>query len=94
MDLLADATTDVIGWGQVAAQLGVAGILGWYLYFTTSVTFPNISKTHLERVDAICSNHDKALNTAMDKFTDELKSERVARREELTMISQSFICRK
>ncbi len=93
--MIADAATDaaVGGWGAVVAQLGVAAILGWYLWYTTSVSFPKISEMHLSRVDAICSNHDKALNTAMDKFTSEIKEQRATHRDELNFLAQTFSCK-
>lgn len=79
-------------WIQVFAQLGVAGILGWYLWYTTTVSFPRISEQHLARVDDICKNHDKALDSVMDKFSDELKHERQFHREDLVVLAKAFVC--
>lgn len=92
MFLLAEATPvdPLAGWGQLAVQFGVAVILAWYLYYTTAVTFPNISNNHLSRIDTICANHDKALGMAMDKFSSELKEERDFHRSIIQGVSCKF----
>lgn len=37
-------------WSNLVASLGPAGVLGWYLWFTTSRSFPQIEERHrLER---------------------------------------------
>ena len=76
-------------WGPVFTQLGVAGILAWYLWYTTSVSFPKISSTHLERVDKICDKHDATMKQALVDFRSEIRDEREFHRESISVLADA-----
>ena len=91
MELLAEATTaiDVNAWTAILSPLGVAGILAWFLYYTTSVATPQL----MARVDAICANHDKSQKESIIAFRDEMKTQREEYRADLHIIMDSVQCR-
>jgi hypothetical protein len=62
---------------SLVTNLGVLGALVWYLYYTTAVAIPRIVK-----------DHDKAIKETTDNFTQALKEERLARKEELETLKE------
>lgn len=92
--LFAQSQAVELGWGAVTANLGVAAILGWYLWYTQTVSFPRLSEYHLQRLDSICANHDKALQEAISEFSQVMREERTVHREELEIIRQSLLVKQ
>lgn len=84
-------TGELSNWGSVFANLGVAGILGWYLYYTQTVAFPRLAEQHLARLDTICANHDKALGDAIEQFADGIREERATHRAELELLRTAMM---
>lgn len=85
------------------SSLGVAAILGWYLWYTTSVSFPKISAQHLERFDSMLTNQDKVVSNMTKAFKDvsaeqrrdfldALAEERQNTRDMVNMMKESFVC--
>jgi len=54
-------------WAGLVGQLGIGGILVWYLYFTTSVLLPRIH-----------DQHQAAIKDIVSQFRDDLRLEREA----------------
>lgn len=67
-------------------QLGVAAILAWHLYYTTSVSNPKAMETALNRMDAMQDRHNKTIDDICKDFTTTIREERLARREEINML--------
>lgn len=42
-----------LDWFSVFSNLGIGGVLVWYLYYTTSVLWPKIHETHQSAITAI-----------------------------------------
>ena len=71
---------------QIVTQLGVAAVLGWYLYYTTAATFPKISEEKLIRLDAMVDRQNTAITKVCSDFTSCLREERHQHIEELAML--------
>jgi len=71
---------------QIAASLGVAGVLGWYLYYTTTVSFPKMNDQTLARMDALADRQSQVMREVCQDFTSTIREERVIRREEISML--------
>ena len=69
-------------WGTLATSLGVASILAWYLYYTTSVTFPRLNRESHESNERICKN-----------FTESLREEREFHRESISALRSDLKCK-
>jgi hypothetical protein len=52
-------------WAGLVGQMGIGGILVWYLYYTTSVLLPRIH-----------DQHQKAITVIVDQFREDLRLER------------------
>jgi low affinity Fe/Cu permease len=90
-------------WSQLAIQLGVAAILAWYLFFTTSKTLPAMleqfqkqiadqATKHNESVIAITDRQNNTVRHVVDRFSNDLEREREARQEALDILTKTFIC--
>jgi proline dehydrogenase len=71
---------------QIVASLGVAGVLGWYLYYTTTVSFPKMNDSTLARMDALADRQSKVMENICKDFAQTIREERVIRREEISML--------
>lgn len=69
---------------------GPIGALVWYLWHTTSVSFPRISKEHLAQMELICEKHDKTVSTIVAEFRDEMAEQRKRCQEELEMLREAY----
>lgn len=85
------------------SSLGVAAILGWYLWYTTSVSFPRLSSQHLDRFDEMLLRQEhvvaeltrnfRELNSEQrHDFLDSIEAERKDIREVLLDIQSTFRC--
>jgi hypothetical protein len=54
-------------WAGLVGQLGIGGILVWYLYYTTSVLMPKIH-----------DQHHSAISEIVTQFREDLRLEREA----------------
>lgn len=93
--LLADTTIDTTGsvWIDLARTLGIAGILCWYLYHTTTITIPRASEKHAEVIQKITVEHNCTVEKICSEFQNSLKEERAARREEVAELKSTIRCR-
>lgn len=71
---------------QIVASLGVAGVLGWYLYYTTTVSFPKMNDSTLARMDALADRQSRVIEGVCKDFTTTIREERLNRREEIGML--------
>ena len=78
------------GWMTLFGQVGVAGVLAWYLYYTTTVTFPKISDSHLEKIERISDKQNATVEKVCESFESCIREERQARKEELKELQQTF----
>ena len=60
------------GLAQLFSSLGIGGVLVWYLYHTTTKTIPDLTTKHTTNIENVTN-----------KFSDTLRDERTARREEI-----------
>ena len=64
---------------QVISQLGISGVLAWYLYHTTTKTIPDL-----------CSNHQKAIDNMQKQYVDSLEKNREALQREIAAVQQGL----
>ncbi len=64
--------------------------LAWYLYYTTTVTFPKISDSHLEKIERISDKQNATVEKVCESFESCIREERQARKEELRELQQTF----
>lgn len=62
----------VEGLAQLVSSIGIGGVLVWYLYHTTTKTIPDLTTKHTTNIENVTN-----------KFSDTLRDERTARREEI-----------
>jgi len=79
---------------QLVGQLGVAGVLAWYLYHTTTKTIPDLTKQHNETMDKIATKFSDTLRVTIDderKARDrEVENERKAREKEIAALQSAL----
>ena len=71
---------------QIVSSLGVAAVLGWYLYYTTTVSFPKMNDATLDRMDRMTEKQNVIIESVCKDFTTCLREERDVRREELNAL--------
>lgn len=81
------------GWTTLMGQAGFGVILAWYLYYTTTVTFPKISDSHLEKIERISEKQNATVEKVCESFEACIREERQARKEELKELKDAFECR-
>jgi len=79
---------------QLVGQLGVAGVLAWYLYHTTTKTIPDLTQRHNESMEKIATKFSDTLRLTIDderKARDkEVESERRAREKEVAALQSAL----
>lgn len=79
---------------QLVGQLGVAGVLAWYLYHTTTKTIPDLTKQHNETMDKIATKFSDTLRVTIDDERrareKEVENERKAREKELASLQSTL----
>lgn len=71
---------------SLVSNLGVTGLLGWFLWYTTSVSFPKMNSTMMDRMDAIQNKQNETIEKVCTDFCATIREERVTRREEIQML--------
>ena len=71
---------------QIVSSLGVAAVLGWYLYYTTTVSFPKMNDATLNRMDRMQEKQNVVIENVCKDFTTCLREERIVRRDELMIL--------
>lgn len=71
---------------QIISSLGIAGVLVWYLYHTTTKTIPEKDKLHREEIDKLSDKFCKTCDNITDKFAETLKDERIYREQEVNSL--------
>jgi len=85
------------------SSLGVAAILGWYLWYTTSVSFPRLSAQHLDRFDEMLTRQERVVSELTKSFRetnseqrhdflDSIDEERKSMREMVSSLQSTFQC--
>lgn len=95
LPMLAEASLDptAMGWIDLVRTLGIAGILAWYLYHTTTVTLPKLNEKYTESVQKISDTNNATVQRICKEFQDSIKEERDARREEVADLKATIRCR-
>lgn len=75
---------------QIVSSLGVAAVLGWYLYYTTTVSFPKMNDQNLARMDAMADRQNKVVENVCNNFATSLKEERDFRRQEMLILNDEI----
>ena len=70
-------------WIGIFGNLGVAGALGWYMWYNVTVTQPGTLGKLFDRVDALSAKHDLTVSSISTLFAEAIKEERSARRQDL-----------
>lgn len=78
------ANIEMTAVSEFVQQFGVLGILAWFLWYTTKVTIPNIHKHNNDLIEKIISDHRNTISEVTQRFSDDLRGERDARRLEIT----------
>ncbi len=81
-----------VSWNGVFAQLGVVAVLVWYLWYTTSVSFPRMQTSHDTKTQAIIVKHDDTIREIVEKFDKTIRDERSERRTDLTQLAKDLKC--
>lgn len=71
---------------SIVSSLGIAGVLVWFLYHTTTKTIPEKDAAHRSEVKEITKNYSDTVQGVTNKFADTLKEERVYRQQEVEML--------
>lgn len=69
--------------GSLVTTFGIGGALVWYLYWTTSKTIPELTKTHTDTTERIADKFVQSLVEEREARSRDLMEERVARGKEL-----------
>lgn len=77
----------------ILGQLGVAGVLGWFLFYKTAVADPKRDELTLGRIDAMQTRHNEVIEKVCADFTATLREERETWREELAVLRAEFKAR-
>lgn len=96
-------TTGLSQYTTLFSSLGVAAILGWYLWYTTSVSFPKLSSQHLDRFDEMLTKQEKVVaeltknfretnSEQRNDFLDSIDEERRSMREMVASLQSTFQC--
>lgn len=75
---------------QVLTQLGVAAVLGWYLYYDTTVVKPKINDQMLIRMDAITDRQAASVERICANFSASIKQERESCEVRTTMLQDEI----
>lgn len=75
---------------QVLTQLGVAAVLGWYLYYDTTVVKPKINDQMLIRMDAITDRQAASVERICANFSASIKQERESCEVETRMLQDEI----
>ena len=67
--LIAQIPAPTSEWAGLIGQMGIGGVLVWYLYYTTSVLMPRLHEQHQAAIDVI-----------INQFREDLRLEREASR--------------
>lgn len=81
----------VAPWVQIISGLGVSAILGWYLWHTTTNTFPTMAKEHREAMKEITETHATQLTETRKDFKDSLKQVADHCSEEIEKFTSRFV---
>lgn len=81
--------TENMEWiGTIIGQIGVVGVLVWYLYHTTTKTLPDLEDRHSKTIEDITKTHSDTIKEISDKFDGTLKEERTTRKLELKSLQE------
>ena len=67
----------------IVSSLGIAGVLVWFLYHTTTKTIPEKDAAHRSDIKDISQKFSDTVTTVTAKFSDTLREERVYRQQEV-----------
>jgi len=81
-------------WIQLFGNLGVIAVLIWYMWYNVTVTQPGIQKDLMGRMETISTRHDETIKDVCKNFTDSLREERIACRQEMIELRQMFMREK
>lgn len=71
-------------------QLGVVGVLVWYLWYNTSVAEPKKDQHFRDQFDRIAESHIKSNEKICASFEQCIREERAARRQDIDDIKALF----
>lgn len=71
-------------------QLGVLGVLVWFLYYTVKVTIPTLNKENNDTIESIVGHHRLTVADLTTRFDQNLKEERVIRQQEIKDLSDAI----
>ncbi len=77
---------------SIGGPLGIGGVLVWYLWYTTSVTWPKKDEEHRKERTEIQAAYSKTLDTIVERFDNSLTSEREHREREARENRDRFRC--
>lgn len=75
---------------QMVSSLGVAGVLGWFLYYKTAIADPRRDENTLSRIDKMQTQNNQVLERVCTDFTAALREERETQRAELAALRAEF----
>jgi len=80
-------------WGAPITGLGVAAILAWFMWYTTSTLIPGMHREHTVASEKQHTEHLATVERICDQFTESLREERTLRAREAEMMRAVFRCR-
>lgn len=85
---------EIQSWGSPVTSLGVAAILAWFLWYTTSTLIPGMHREHTAANEKLHAEHLAVTERICDLFTESLREERDLRAREAEMMRAVFRCHK
>lgn len=71
---------------QIFSSLGVAGVLAWYLYYTTAVSFPRMHDAALSQMRDLSERQTRKMDEVSERFIVALREERGVIKSEMSML--------
>jgi len=82
------STMPIEGITAIVSQLGVVGVLVWYLYHNTTATIPGITKQYTESQEKVSAKFAETQEGIAKNFADMLQQERTYRKQEIEALQQ------
>lgn len=74
----------------LVGQLGVVGVLVWYLWYKTTIADPKKEVEFRDQFKVISESHIKSTEKICDNFERCIREERIARKEDKAELKEIF----
>jgi hypothetical protein len=74
-------TVEIVG--QLVANLGIVGVLVWFLWYNTTIAVPKKDQAFREQLDKMTERHLSTTQKIAEDFETCIREERAARRQDI-----------